>query len=231
MVFRHARALERPAASKNAGYQQLKQQQQMARNENPPFARGQTMPFFSDDAEATLDATGGAYLEGKEWVFEDIDITATSNNYQSQKSGKPVTCRCVRNKSGGALLPAKFAKYKLDGSTSDVYGGQVSGYADTVGQIGGTIDEYLPAAGVPDNYLFWLVVDGPTSWTTAGAGDTNFAIGAGIIPSTSGTAIEQDITVAAGAATFNQIQGCFGRSCETINATATVFRGIQRRMI
>lgn len=229
-VRRFALASQRPVI-RDHGYQQLPRQQQMARDENPPFARGQTMPFFSDDAGATIDSAGGAYLEGKEWMFEDINVNAASNNYQTTRSGKPVHCRCVRNKSGGALLGGRMAKYKLDGATEDIYGGQVSGYADTVGQVGGTIDEYLPAAGVPDNYLFWLVIEGPTTWTTAGAGDTNISLGAGVIPSTNGTVIDQDVTVAAGAATFNQIQGCFGRAAEAVNATATAFRGLQRRMI
>ncbi len=203
----------------------------MARNENPPMKRGEVFTFYTDDNGQTVDATGAAYLEGKTWIFEDNDLSGYTNGIASYRSGKYVTCRLTRNASGGALLPKRFAKYKTDGATGDIYGGQVSGYGDTVGQLGGVVDEFLPAAGVAADGLFWLVIQGPTKMTTAATGDTNISIGNAVIPSTSGTVIDQDTTVAAGAATFNQIQGAIGRAAEAVNATATDFLVIVRDML
>lgn len=203
----------------------------MARNESPPCDRGQVFTTYTDDLGATVDATGASHLEGKTWLFEDIDWTNIANGVKPYRSGKYVKCKLVRNASGGALLPKRFAKYKTDGSTGDVYGGQVSGYGDTVGQVGGVVDEFLPAAGAGINELFWLVVSGPSKMTTAGAGDTNISIGSMVIPSTSGTVIDQDTTVAAGAATFNQIQGAIGRAAEAVNAISTDFLVLVRDML
>lgn len=203
----------------------------MARNENPPMGRGETFTFYTDDTGQTVDATGAAHLEGKEWVFEDNDYANVSNGIAPTRSGKQVTCRLTRNSSTTALLPKRFAKYKIDGATADILGGQVDAYGDTVGQIGGVVDEFLPAAGVAANGLFWLVVEGPTKMTTNGAGDTNITAGNMVIPTTNGTIIDQDVTVAAGAATFNQIQGAIGRALLGVNATATDVMVNVRRML
>jgi hypothetical protein len=192
----------------------------MARNEAPPIARGQTYTWYTDE-NGTVDATGGAHLEGKEWLFEDKDWANVQNGIAPDRTGMYVRCRLVRNKSGGALLPKRFAKYKTDGTTGAILPGQVSGYGDTVGQIGGVVDEFLPAAGAADNELFWLVIEGPSYMTTAASGDTNISLGSMVIPSTTGFVIDQDTTVAAGAATFNQIQGAIGRAMLAVNATAT----------
>ena len=204
----------------------------MARTENPPVGRGQTMDWPTDEAPgSSLDSAGGAHLEGKEWMFEDLDYANMENGVAKARSGKFVFCRLVRNASGGALVPKRFAQFKADGATADIFGGQVSGYGDTVGQLGGVVDEFLPTAGAPANSLFWLVVEGPSKMTTAASGDTNISLGKGVIPSTDGKIVEQDVTVAAGAATFNQIQGCIGRTAEAVNGTDTDVMVIVRRML
>ena len=122
----------------------------MARNENPPFPRGGLGTGYSDPA--TVDTTSLTHLEGKEWLFEDQDPTIV-DGVASGRTNQYVRCRCVRNVSGGALLPKRFAMYKTDGTGAGDYGGRVSGYG-TQGKAGGIIDEYLPAAGVPANELF-----------------------------------------------------------------------------
>lgn len=199
----------------------------MARQENPPFPRGGVGTHYSDPY--TIDTTDGSWKEGLEWVFEDKDFSNAVDGVIPDRTYSFVTCRIVRNASGSALLPKRFAKFKTDGTAAQ-YLGQVSGYGDTVGQIGGVVDEFLPAAGAAANDLFWLVVEGVTNMTTASSGDTNMALGAMVIPSTSGTIIEQDTTVAAGAATFNQIQGAIGHVCQAVNATATDVLVCVRRM-
>ncbi len=203
----------------------------MARNENPPMGRGEVFTQYSDDTGQTVDATGASHLEGKEWEFEDLDYSNLSNGIAPTRSGKKVICKLVRNSFTTVLLPKRFAKYKLDGATADILGGQVDAYGDTVGQIGGVVDEFLPAAGVAANGLFWLVVEGPSKMTTGASGDTNISAGSMVIPTTSGKIIDQDVTVAAGAATFNQIQGAIGRALLAVNATDTDVMVQVRRML
>lgn len=211
--------------------------------EDLPFQRGQTRRAYDDDTGTTNVATAETHLEGKEYTIEDIDFSASSNNYQSTRSGKYVTLRCVRNKTGSALLPKRAAKFKTDGSTADVYGGQMDGYAEAVGVIGGVVDEFLPDAGVPDGELFWLVVAGPTKITSAAAGDTTWGIGALLVPSTDGKLVEADpvttqvpgnseanietaITAAEGLAL-----GFTARACEAVSAINTDAMAIVRRSI
>jgi hypothetical protein len=117
----------------------------MARDENPPFARGETF--------GTTDTAEGTELEGKEWVFED-----RSPNSLTARSNKYCRCRIVRNTSGISMLPKRIARFEL---TAGDYGAQADGYTTTTAAEGYPIDEYLPSAGVAANDLFWIVVDGP----------------------------------------------------------------------
>lgn len=177
----------------------------MARDETAMMERGQFFTFYQDDG-TTVDSTGGAHLEGCERVFEDLDYS--QYGVKPARSNKKVTCRLVRNASGGTLGRALFAQFKTNGTTADVLGGQVSGVGDTVGQIGGVVDEFITES-VPANALFWLVIEGPSTMIAANGTDIN--AGLNVIPTTGGKFIAQDTTVAAGAATFNQIQGAIGR--------------------
>jgi hypothetical protein len=138
----------------------------MARNENPPFARGET--FYNGE---TIDANnlGGENLEGMEWVFEDVNP-----NTGRQRTESPVRCRVVRNVSGVALLPGLLGNFQ---DTAGVWGRRINGYAITTAAEGVPIDEYLPAAGVPNNDLFWVVIEGPAVIRT-----TTLATAACLIP-------------------------------------------------
>lgn len=201
----------------------------MARNENPPFARGSVGTNYSDPG--TIDTTGASHLEGTEWVFEDKDFAAAVDGVIPDRTNQFVTCRVVRNKTGSAVLPKRFVKFKSDGTGSGDYGGQINGYG-TIGTAGGIVDEFLPAAGAANNDLFWLVVQGPTKVTSDTAGDTTIPIGNFVIPGSTGdgTVIDQDVSVAAGSATFAQINGALGRAMTACAATATDFIINMRRM-
>jgi hypothetical protein len=170
-----------------------------------------------------VDPVGGAQLEGTEWVFEDKDYSLGTGMTALSRTGRPVRVRVVRNKSGGVLLPKRAVKPGT--ANRAAYAGQVSGYAATVGTdvVAGVVDEFLPAAGVVDGDLFYIVVEGPGMVTTAGAGTTTLTPGLFCIPSTNGTVVAQDTTVAAGAATFNQLQGAVGRAMENVAAINTDF--------
>lgn len=122
----------------------------MARDENPPFGLGET--FYGGE---TIDANdlGGVNLEGKEWVFEDINPVTGAH-----RTGRSKRCRIVRNVSGVALLPKRLVRFQASGTN---YGSRVDGYTHVPSQEGYPVDEWLPAAGVPANDLFWIVLEGP----------------------------------------------------------------------
>lgn len=191
----------------------------MARDEAPPFELGQT--YFQGN---TPDTTVANHLLGKIWTFEDINLNASGSGgtMKPRRMGAPRRMMAVRNTSGGALLPKRIARMKVDGSLYE-FTQEIVGYADTVGQLGFPIDEFLPPAGVADDDIFWVCVGGPATVTSAAAGDTTISIGSFVIPSTDGKVIDQDTTVAAGAATFNQIQGAIGRAIVAVAAINTDF--------
>jgi hypothetical protein len=186
------------------------------KTENLPFPLGTT---WADGGTAA--ATDAVNLEGKEYVVESINF-ADTGIVKPELVGNPKRVRIVRNETGSALLPKRIAKMRVDGSGYE-YMTQVDGYATTVGELGYPVDEFLPAAGVADHELFYIVVGGLAKVTSAAAGDTTIPIGNFVIPSTDGKVIDQDITVAAGAATFNQTQGAIGRAVTAVAAINTDF--------
>jgi hypothetical protein len=116
---------------------------------DPPFALGQTLGVTS--------ATQGGSWVGVVKVFPDVDpVTGRV------RSNRVKTCIAVRNASG-ATLQGKRAVAFAAGSTTDV-----SGYARvTNAVVAGVADEFLPAAGVAANDVFWVTVDGPTELQTS----------------------------------------------------------------
>lgn len=141
----------------------------MARDENPPFERGAT--FHDGDTVPSTEATyGGKNIEGKEYTFEDvapIGVTKTP-------TGRPVRVKVVRNVSGVALKPGRLVKFSA--ASTAPHETRVEGYCVALSdRPAGVVDEYLPAAGVPNNDLFYIVVGGPTKVTqgaTTGAAVT-----------------------------------------------------------
>jgi hypothetical protein len=193
----------------------------MARDEAPPFQRGET--FYNGSPINAADL-GGTQHEGKEWVFEDLDLSV--RGAKPARTNRQVTCRCVRNVSGGPLLPKRQGVYQKVGVN---YGARVDGYVSvTAERSAGVVDEWLPAAGVPNNDLFWLVVKGPSRVLTdpAGAATNVFNVGDLIVAltaatsqaTTAGRVAPQDLTGAT-ALLGNQIQNRIGR-CLTAMTTA-----------
>lgn len=142
----------------------------MARQENPPWGRGET--FYNLFAASTQSTSDGTQFEGKEWVFEDVNPQT-----KAYRSGQFVTCRAVRNVSGIALLPGRVARFAAgalaaNGPPGGVFGGQVDGYVNnnldftSLNAWGYPVDEFLPTAGVQNNDLFWVVVQGPAGVKT-----------------------------------------------------------------
>lgn len=130
----------------------------MPRLENPPFPRG----------EYVTDVDAFAHRIGEVWEFDDLDLSV-SGGVKTHRSNKQVLCRLVKNESGAALLPKRLGSYS---TTAGEYGNVIDGYTTTDYAEGAPIDEWLPAAGVPDQAFFWIVVKGPATVLTplAGAG-------------------------------------------------------------
>lgn len=202
----------------------------MARDENAPEP-GKVLGYYSDDLGQTVSATGGANREGQEFRYEDLDYGATSpSGITPLRSGKAVIRRIVRNAHASAYAkPKEFWQFKTDGSTGDVYGDQISAIGTAVGQNGALVDEFLPAAGAPPGSLLLVVIEGPAKGMSATTGDTTISIGSSVIPGAAGQLIDQDTTVAAGAATFAQ-QRTVGIALQTVTTTNTDFMVLTRRM-
>lgn len=200
----------------------------MARQENPPFSRGETI--YNGETINTGDLMG-ADLLGKEWVFEDIDPTDPT----VRRTSRYVRCRLVRNVGAIALLPKRLVRFQQ--TAGDSYGAEVDGYTTTTGERGYPLDEWLPAAGLLVNDVGWIVVEGPAVVVTALAnGEGNsIAVGdpiAALTAATSGatTAGRASMQFILGAATsgntdyitqFNEFRNFVGRalSARTTNET------------
>ena len=144
----------------------------MARDEAPPFARGET--FYNGVTKESIFTDPLNYL-GKEYVFE-VNSQDSTQGYPTSNdtSGRLIRVRVVQNVSGQALLPKRVARYKKTAPVKT----QVDGYVFQVSDlVAGVIDEFLPAAGVANGDLFYLVVEGPTIAKSAVAGSVAFAIG------------------------------------------------------
>ena len=111
---------------------------------DPWFSRGTTLGVTS--------TSDGTHIVGTHRWFMDTNPNGTVN------SNAPVKCIAVRNTSAGALTPGQVVKGKTTALLSEV-----DGNADVDSPVIGVVDEYLPAAGVAVNDIFWLVVQGPTT--------------------------------------------------------------------
>lgn len=112
------------------------------------FGRGETY--------GTTTATDGVEWEGYEKWFPDSNYAAVG--VKPRRSNRMVLCRIVRNISGIALLPKRLASIRLTAGDART---KVDGYATITAGRGYPIDEFLPAAGVAANDLFWIVLKGP----------------------------------------------------------------------
>ncbi len=97
-------------------------------------------------------------------AIEGIRKSFANKDYSSTRGGKPLrtggetVCILVRNTSGRTLLPKMAVTWK-----AGFIGTRVDGFSKIEsGVVAGIVDEWLPAAGVANNDLFWLAVKGPS---------------------------------------------------------------------
>lgn len=174
------------------------------------------LPFQIGSTYGATTSTDGAKLEGREYLVEDLDYStsvpkarAISDSIQWKR------IRIVRNVSGVALLPRYLVRF----STSK-YGKQVDGYVNTTAGEGYPVDEFLPTAGVANNDLFYIVVEGPAECYTSAAANAEDVFSQGSVlvaltaaastfSTTAGRVTPQDLTGAT-ALLANQIQNKVG---------------------
>lgn len=151
--------------------------------ESPPFERGATR---YDGQTIDSNNLGGTEEEGKEYWFPDYDRSSAPP--YKHRTGRLVKCRVVRNASGIALLPKRLVRYQ---KTAGNYKERVDGYTTlTAEDFAGVVDEWLPTAGVPNNDLFYIVVEGPTEILLPLAGadfPADIAIGDALVALTAAT--------------------------------------------
>lgn len=144
---------------------------------DPGFGRGQTLGVTVKLYEA--ENGDGSTVVGVRKVFRDEDPKTGA-----LKSNRTVECIAVKNTSGSALLPGAVAKFKDAAILTEV-----DGAATTSTALMGVVDEYLPAAGVADGEVFWLVVRGPSTVTKT---STSVSAGASYgLSATAGSAAAQ----------------------------------------
>ena len=131
---------------------------------DPPFGLGQTLGVTTPND--SLVGISGSY--GDNWVGtvkEFTDVNATTGQVRSNRRK---VCIAVRNTSGAALLPKRVVR--LAGNGTALFGA-ADGYASVTNDpFVGVVDEFLPAAGVASNDVFWVTVDGPTEVSVALSG-------------------------------------------------------------
>jgi hypothetical protein len=202
----------------------------MARDENPPFNRGET--FFGVGGVVNTVNQDPLQLIGHDWEFEDIIWSLAGTVGAKQlRTQRRVTCRVVKNVSGINLLPSRAVNMQTTGADGRTFENSVDGYASASGAfVGGIVDEWLPAAGVAPNDFFYIVTKGPTTCLTdlaAGATDV-FTVGmivAALTAATSqattaGRVYPQDLTGATSVLGL-QIQNAIGRALSAATTANT----------
>ena len=124
-----------------------------------PIQRGST--YYNGRTIDTNDLAPSQKIVGQIRTFDDVNPTTMVTN-----SNLPVTCILLRNKHSVALTPGQAIRF------STTVDGESGAPCDAATQLFAIVDEYLPAAGVPVNDLFWAVIGGPCTAnmvTVAGA--------------------------------------------------------------
>lgn len=155
---------------------------------NSPVPRGETW-YRSGDAPSD-DMGRAKTIIGMEVKFDNtrstIGLEATSTTATTLSDAwkdlsiivdaQQVYGQIAKNVSGIALLPGMLVRWK-DGEVGRMVDGYVSA-VDEPEMIAGIVDDFLPAAGVPDNDIFNVIRKGPcraiAHYSDAGS---NIAIG------------------------------------------------------
>jgi hypothetical protein len=169
-----------------------------------------------DDIADTMSET---YVEqqkiaGKEGIYIDLDVASPD----SPETSRAVHVRLTKNNSGGVLLPGIVCK--PDTASAVLFRTSTLGAAAATDKPVGVVNRHIPAAGVPDDEYFWMVIEGPTEVIDSGSGvtvgDTLKTGAAGEVTANTSTPLEFDLgtalETAAADATFLASINCRGNS-------------------
>jgi len=138
----------------------------MSLQNDPPFQLGQTLGVLSPN-DSLYGLPSGA-LYGDQWVGCVKEFTDLNPITGAIRSNRRKVCVAVRNTSGIALLPKRVVR--LNGTGTGLFSA-TDGYAAVANEeFVGVVDEFLPAAGVAANEVFWVTVEGPTEVAVALSG-------------------------------------------------------------
>lgn len=122
-----------------------------------PFDLGKT--YYEGrtiDTTSSYANVGGITLEGSKSQFQNHQVLAAGTSLRLTLVDAPMLVKVVRNVSGIALLPGRMVVYKTGTNQK-----RVDGYTSTTAQsCAGIVDPFLPAAGVADGDLFFIVLEG-----------------------------------------------------------------------
>lgn len=219
----------------------------------PQFLRGETAGVILNDGSSD---TTHAWL-GAEKYFEDKNLSATGP-VKPLLSKTLVKCRCCVNRTGVAIPPGTLVVLGNQVNKNGIGGTAVAGDEGlyTISQIARLgiaaaagavpcvlVDEYLPAAGVPDNGMCWVVVEGNC---TVKGGLTQFtsdiAVGDPLVCMTAATSAGTStgttsggkvniLPVAATTAPISQYQSVIGYALSACTSQGTTGLPIRARMI
>lgn len=182
----------------------------MSRELSIPFARGET-GYSGDTIESPV--TRFAQQLGQVRGFDDWNPNLNVVNTNLQ-----VVCILLRNLTGGALLPSQAVLFSA--TTPSTGTGATVTQTGTQNVFFGIVDEYLPAAGVPNNDVFWLVIKGPTTalMTTVSGAKTAGQLAVWASGTDNG---KLDFTpTTAATAIIGQNQATYGQNAFTLGAIA-----------
>lgn len=130
----------------------------MSRDNEMMLERGSTWY-----AGRTIDTANyeGIDREGETKIFEDLVWTGSTGSKSSRTNARQVTCRLMRNVSGVTLYAKQLVQ--VDPTNPN----RITGRSTVLFQQDVyPIDEFLPASGVPNGDMCWVVISGPAKVLT-----------------------------------------------------------------
>ena len=150
---------------------------------NLPFPLGESAPGTDDDGNLiTPDWLG------KKFLIAANNISA-SGPIKDRLTGRQIVAVPMRNTAGQAMLGKRVVQFERTAGYRSI--DSFDGYAATLAEKGiGVLDEFLPAAGVADDDIAWVIVEGPVTVLTPDAGaafNGDITVGAQLVAATAAT--------------------------------------------
>jgi hypothetical protein len=175
---------------------------------DPPFGLGQTWVSLGAGETAKNDSYHGIQSSaayGDNFTGAVKEFTDVNPITGQVRTNRRKVCVAVKNTSAGVLLPKRIVTFS---TAAGKLFSEVNGYSRVTNEERvGVVDEFLPAAGVANDEVFWVTVEGPTE-VAVGLSGTDIAAGdrlCAITAATSGATTAGRVTPSAlTAGTANQ---------------------------